>query len=227
MTTEVQNNPVTAILNTQILEGLAVLNEGNEILLADETGTKVSDIDKALKAEAEKIAKDEDYVSELPELVNTSWAEAQEAYTVYRAKVDVARNVYLTEHLGEDAKASGDVDKDALKETRTVVMDAIKFLKSFAANNGLVEVEAYADSIQVPQVGRQGVSTVGTKKPRVFVTIDGVQYESFSKAAAAISDKENKVIAGDISSAWTEAGGNAGDFTFGEYTVGIEFKNKD
>lgn len=210
---------IAEMMNKQIEAGIAAINAGNEVLLADESGTSVRDIDKILKAEAAK------ETSELPKAIQDFWNKAEKARAAYKASVDAARNAYRTEVLGEEAKTeSDDVDKDVLKEQRSVVMNAITFLRSYAQQSGQADLLAYVDGIQVPQIGRQGSSSVGLKKPRVFVTIGDTQYESFTKAALALSTKETKVTAGELATVWNDAGGNEGEFKFGDHVLSVQYK---
>lgn len=232
--TKIKHDAVSELLNNQILAGIEKINKGNETLLAEESGTSVRDIDKALKAEAEKISKDETYTSEFPADVLKNFAEAQAAYEAYRKSVEAARNSYRVNVLGEEEKSGtlSDDEKDSLKDTRKVVMDAITLLKSYAAGNGRTDLVAYADSIQVPQVGRQGVSSVGQKKPRVFVKVNpGTEnekvYDSFSQAAAALSTKDVKVSVAELTEAWNEqTKATEGTFTHNGLTIGVTFKPK-
>src|SRR5690606_38761724 len=124
---------------------------------AEESGTPVREIDKALKAEAEKEE------SDLPADVIKAWNEAQTAYETYRKNVDAARNAYRKDVLGEEEKqdTSGDIDKDKLKSVRKAVLDALTFVKGYAEVNGMTDVLSWVDSVAVPQVGRQGTTSTG------------------------------------------------------------------
>src|SRR5690606_8599856 len=91
----VAHNPVTQMLATQIEEGIRDIEAANEILLAaDESGTGVRAIDKALKEGTDN------------ETVNNAWAEAEKAKEAFRQALDNARNLYRTEILNEDAQES-------------------------------------------------------------------------------------------------------------------------
>lgn len=216
------SHPVAKMLVGQIEEGIAKIEEANKTLLTEETGTPVREIDKVFKDDEKK--------AELPKELVTLWDKADAAYKIYRENVEAARNQYRVTILGEEAKESSDADETTLKsetkDIRKVVMDALSFLTSFAAGNNLPEVSDWASKVTVPQVGRQGTSTVGAKKPRVYVKVDDVVYESFSQAAAKLSTKEHKYTAGDLATAWNEAGGAEGEFEFEGKTFGITYKPK-
>ena len=223
MTTTVPSfsHPLANVVAGQIVTALDQINAGNEVLNADESGTKNTDIDKVLKNE-EKHA-------ELPKKIVSDWKKAQEAKKVYDAAVEAARNAYRTEVLGEEPKKGGDVDLENLKEVRKVAMDALTFLDSFASANGLADVTAWMKDLAVPQIGRKGTSTIGVKKPRVFVHHGDKVYGSFSEAAAAFSDKDNKVTASQIAEAWNTATGGKEkeEFKFGDNVVYVVLKTKD
>lgn len=226
--TKVKHDQLTSALAANIESGIKQITEGNLILLAEESGTKVNDIDKVLKAEA---AKDE---SELPETIVKSYAEAQAYYKSYRESLEAARNLYRTDVLHEEPKAAATEDDATLKanlqEVRKVVMDAIGFVKSYSHGNGKTDIFNWATNLQIPQVGRQGTSSVGVKKPRVFVSIGEGEakkvYGSFGEVAAFLSDKDNKVVAGDVANAWNEQGAKDGAFTFKDVAMTVTFKPK-
>lgn len=220
-TKDLKHDDVTRLLATQIDNGIAQINKVNDVLLADETGTPLREIDKALK---EVLGDD----SDAPENIKVAAKASAEAYEAYRAAVDNARNLYRTEVLQEEAKVSSvsDEDKENAKEVRKLVMDAISFLKTYATGNNKTDIVAWADSLAIPQVGRQGTSTVGAKKPRVYVKVNETVYDSFSQAALALSSKDNKITAGNLAEAWHAAGGNEGDFTFGDLTITVTNKPK-
>lgn len=219
---EVTKDPIGKILVGQIQEGIKAINEANTVLLEDETGTPIRDIDKALKST--------DTVH--PDNIKAFWEKAEEARKVYKENLDNARNLYRTEVLGEEAKEdNSDVDVASIKETRKVVMDALQFLTTYATQNGKAELVEFANTTAVPQVGRQGSSIVGSKKPRVFVKVvkDETEtvYESFSLAAVALSSKESKVTASDLAEAWNAAnGGTEGTFSFKDAELTVAFKGK-
>lgn len=223
MATAIKHNPVTKMLADTIEQGIADINSANETLLTEETGTKVSEIDKAFKAD--------DAEKNIPAPAFAAWKVAQEAYEAYRKSVDEARNIYRVEVLKEEPKSSVSEDEKELKETtaakRKVVMDSITLLVGLAKGNGMNDVAAWAESLSVPQVGRKGTSTVGQKKPRVFVKVDdGTVYDSFTLAAAAISTKDKKFTASDLSEAWNENGGAEGEFKYADHVFAVTFKPK-
>lgn len=200
----VSHDGVTQMLAEQINAGIAQINEGNEILLsAEDSETGNRDIDKLFKdekVENEKAVK--------------AYKKAQDLREKFRAAVNEYRNVYRTEVLGEEEKAdTPDVDKDALKEVRTTVLSAIKLAIDYARSNNKQDVVKWAESISVPQVGRQGSSTAGgVKKPRAYVKFNDSVYESFGEAAKALtstlSTEDNKVEVTSpiLVQAWVDAG---------------------
>lgn len=212
-------HPMLNVLLSQIQEGISQIDVANETLLANDSGTKNADIDKVLK--------NADNHKDLPKKILADWNRAVEAKKAYDTAVEAARNAYRTEVLHEEAKSTGDVDEDSVREVRKVVMDALQFFKSFATGNGIADAVAWADSVAVPQVGRKGTSNVGARKPRVYVHHGDKVYGSFSEAAAALSDKDNKVTAGELAEAWNAAGGKEKEkFQFGEVTLSVTFKPK-
>lgn len=212
-------DPVASMLGTQIEEGIAAIVTANETLLASEdAGTGVREIDKALK----------DYKGEDEEL-KKAVEQLEKARASLKKIQEKARNLYRVNVLKEDEVTESDVDEDALKETtkakRKLVMEAVTLLKSYADSNGLSEVSSWADSLAIPQVGRQGASTVGAKKPRAYVTVNGTTHDSFGEAAKAVStllssdDNKVEVSSPDLVNAWVEAG-EGETFTFN----GLEVK---
>jgi hypothetical protein len=221
-----QTDPVARMIEKNVLTGIDEINKINSVLLAEESGTPVRDIDKALKAEAEKEN------SDLDAQTLADYREAQAAYATYRTLVENSRNAYRKNVLGEEEKSEGSVsdeDKTRAQEVRKTVNDAVKFVLSYAQGNGNADVLAWAQSVEVPQVGRQGTSSVGQTKPRVFVFIDGsdTPENSLTDAAKKLSDKDNKVVAGDLAKAWNTAnGGVEGEFKFGEHVLRVTAKPK-
>lgn len=212
----VKFDDVTRMLAEQVVQGISKIDDANEVLLSSESGTGDRDIDKAFK---ENKVEDKNLVS--------AWEKAEKAKAAYRKALTDARNLYRTEVLKEEAKADNDIDKDAVKEIRKMVMSSLALIKDFANANKLTDVVKWADSISVPQVGRQGSSGVsGAKKPRARVSFDGNTYESFGEAAKAFSEarstENNKVSVGssDLVQAWSDAG-ETEKFTFSgtEFTV--------
>jgi len=226
MSVKLNHDGVSKVLYDQVMTSIEKINEANKVLLAEDTGTSVRDIDKALKA-----ATKEDSEVELPQEVVGQWEKAEAAQKVYKENLEAARNYYRTEVLGEEPKTeTDDTDKELVKEVRQVAMNGLTFLQTYAAQNGMDDVLAWIKTVQVPMVGRQGSSSAGAKKPRVFVKIGDTVYDSFSLAAVALSSKDNKVTAGDFAQAWSDAGGEEGEFDFkvGEdvHTVGVTYKTK-
>lgn len=216
------HDDITRMLAKQIADGVSAINEGNLILLAeDEGGAKVRDIDKAFKDEK---VEDKEAVK--------YWNAAEKARKAYREALEAARNAYRVNVLGEEAVSEEpEVDKDALKEQRKLVMEALSLLKTYAGANGKKDVVAWADSLEIPQVGRQGTSNVGQKKPRAYVSVSGTVHESFGEAAKAasvlLSTEDNKVnvSSGDLVSAWSAAN-EAETFEFQGLEVKVTLKAK-
>lgn len=218
---ELAHDDVTRLLATTIENGVAEINKANEVLLAEESGTGVREIDKALKENSEN----EDFDKEAAKF----WAAAEKARQAYKDALEKARNAYRKNVLNEEAVETVEVDKDAVKEQRKMVMEAVNLLKTYATANGKKDVVAWVESLSIPQVGRQGTSNVGQKKPRAYVTVNGTRHESFGEAAKAASEilstDENKVTvsSGDLVAAW-DAAGEAAAFEYNGLTVQVEAK---
>ena len=222
-------DPVASMLGAQIEEGIAKIVAANEVLLANESSeTGVREIDKALKDfvksdDNDLSDKDQDIVKAVDKM-----AKAQAAYK--KAQAD-ARNLYRTNVLGVEEVSESDesVDTEALKETRKVVMQAVTLLNSYSENNNLADVLEWAKTLEIPQVGRQGSSTVGQKKPRARVTVGDKTFESFGEAAkhlsVVLSTDDNKVTvtSPDLVSAWVD-GGEKEEFTYQGQTLRVTQK---
>lgn len=223
-------NPVAKMLIDQIVANLSVIDEANKVLLAEtEQGSGVREIDKALK----------DYKGDNDEL-KKAVAKANKAREAAKKAQTDARNLYRTQVLGEEEQTESDeeVDVDEVKNTRKMVMEAVTLLKSFADSNSLEDEKAWANSLQIPQVGRQGSSAVGQKKPRAFVKVADKTHDSFGEAAKDLSDrlstKDEKgkvteaveVTSGDLVLAWDEAGGEDGT-TFDFRGVSVTVTKKE
>lgn len=195
------HDDITRMLSQQVSDGVAKINAANEVLLADESGTGVREIDKAFK---EAKVEDKEAVK--------FWEQAEKARKAYKESLEKARNAYRVNVLGEDEVTESEVDKDEVKEVRKLVMEALSLLKTYAQANGKSDIVQWADSLEIPQVGRQGTSSVGQKKPRMRVSVNGTVHESFGEAAKAISaalstdDEKVTLSSGDIVSAWSAAG---------------------
>lgn len=215
------HDAVTQLLFDQINSGIEAINKANETLLAEEEqGAGLREIDKALKDGVEN------------ETVSALWNKAQELQKSFKEALDAARNAYRTEVLKEEAKApTAEVDKEAIKEQRKVVMQSVELLKTYATANGKKDIVSWAEALAIPQVGRQGTSVVGQKKPRAYVSVNGTRHDSFGEAAKAasvlLSTDDNKVTvtSGDLVSAW-DAAGEAAEFDYNGLTVGVEMKQK-
>lgn len=208
-------DPVATMLGDQITTNIQAIVEANEVLLNQEDSSAgVREIDKELKKLVQEEGKelpadaDKDVVKAVAKMVKAKLA--------YTTALSEARNAYRTNVLHEDAVEENDssVDEDAVKEKRKVVMQAVTLLKSYASQNGLGDIETWANNLAIPQVGRQGSSTVGGSKPRARVTVNGTTHETFGEAAKAltalVSTDENKVTvtSNDLVSAWSEQGKN-------------------
>ena len=224
MATTLKHDPVTETLSKQITDGFAVIEKANDILLAEEAGTPVREIDKVLKSED----------AELPENIVEVFSKYEVAYAEAKNLLTEARNLYRSEVLGEDAQDSvDDSEKVALKEQvkdqRKAIMAALEFLNTYSVQNGKSDIAEWAQSVEIPQVGRKATSTVGgSKKPRVYVTVDGEVHESFTKAALALSDKDKKFTAGELAAAWDEAtNSEEGEFEYADHEFKVVFKTKE
>ena len=218
----VAHNPVTQMLATQIEEGIKEIEAANEILLADESGTGVREIDKNLKEGTDN------------ETVDNAWAKAVKAQEAYKKALENARNLYRTEILNEDAQdETAEVDKDEIKAKRKVVIESLNLVKTFAEANGMADVLEWANSLEVPQVGRNASSTLGQRKVRAFVHVGDAVFDTFGEAAKhlsnVLSDDETKVnvTPGNLQDAWIKAGEqDGGEFGFEGYNVKVVLKPK-
>lgn len=223
MATKLSHDAVTQLLFDQINDGIEKINKANEVLLAEEeAGAGLREIDKALKENKHE-----------NENVSTLWKNAEELREQFKKALDEARNAYRTEVLKEEAKApTAEVDKDSVKEQRKITMEAVNLIKSYATANGKTDVVAWAEALSIPQVGRQGSSVVGQKKPRAYVSVNGTRHDSFGEAAKAasvlLSSEDNKVTvsSGDLVSAWSE-NNEATSFDYNGLAVEVELKKKD
>lgn len=225
-------DPVATMLGDQIQTNVQAIIEANEVLLNQEDSSAGNrEIDKKLK---ELIAEEgKDLPEDADKDVVKAVAKMVKAKLAYTTALGEARNLYRTNVLHEDAvtETESSVDEDAVKEKRKVVMQAVTLLKSYAGQNGLADVEAWANNLAIPQVGRQGSSTVGGKKPRARVTVNGTTHETFGEAAKALttllSSDENKVTvtSNDLVAAWSEQGEKE-TFDFQGQTVRVTPKEK-
>lgn len=216
------HDAVTQMLFDQITNGIGEIEEANLVLLAEEeSGAGLREIDKALK---ENTHGNED--------VSSAFAKAEELREAFKSALNEARNLYRVEVLNEEAAEDApEVDKDAVKAKRKMVMEAVNLIKSYATANGKTDIVSWAESLSIPQVGRQGSSVVGQKKPRAYVSVNGTVHDSFGEAAKAASvllsteDEKVTVSSGDLVSAWSE-NGESDDFEFSGISVHVELKNK-
>jgi hypothetical protein len=228
-------DPVAVMLIEQVQNGIKAIEEANEVLLADESSeTGVREIDKNLKT---FVPSDDNDVSDKDQEIVKAVAKMQKAQQAFKDAQTVARNLYRTKVLGVDeVNEAADADTDSLKETvkakRKLVMEAVTLLTSYADNNGLAEVSSWAKTLSVPQVGRQGSSTVGQKKPRAYVSVNGTTHDSFGEAAKAVStllssdDNKVEVTSPDLVTAWVEAG-ESESFEFQGLSIKVTEKKKE
>lgn len=228
-------DPVAVMLIEQVQNGIKAIEEANEVLLADESSeTGVREIDKNLKT---FVPADDNDVSDKDQEIVKAVAKMQKAQQAFKDAQAAARNLYRTKVLGVDeVNEAADADTDSLKETvkakRKLVMEAVTLLTSYADNNGLAEVSSWAKTLSVPQVGRQGSSTVGQKKPRAYVSVNGTTHDSFGEAAKAVStllssdDNKVEVTSPDLVTAWVEAG-EAESFEFQGLSIKVTEKKKE
>lgn len=213
-------DPVAPVLANQILEGIKAVEEANKILLASaEVGAGLREIDKELKS---YLPSDKNDVSEKNQDVVKAVVRLEKARIAFKKAQLDARNSYRKNVLGEDEENNendeSEVDEDAVKARRNMVMKAVGLLKSYGETNNLTEVVKWAETVSVPQVGRQGSSTVGQRKPRAYVTVGEKTHDSFGEAAKALtailSTDTNKVevTSNDLVSAWDEAGTDTFEF---------------
>lgn len=226
-TVSLNHDPVSQVLFDQITAGISEINSANEVLLGDENGTSVRDIDKAFK--------DENAEEEIPKEILSTWKKYVTASEKAKELLTAARNAYRTEVLGEDEKddsAISDEEKEVLREKRKVIMDAVTFLNNYAKSNNKSDVAEWASSLEIPQVGRKATSSVGgvaVKRPRVFVKVNGTVHDTFTQAALEMSKtREVKLTAADLAEAWNKALGEAeGTFNLDADTeINVTFKNK-
>lgn len=218
---ELDHDDVTRMLATQVLSGIEEINKANDVLLADETGTGLREIDKALKDGVQN------------EEVSSAWAAAEQLKDAYKNALDNARNLYRTQVLNLEAIETSEVDKEAVKEKRKVTVSALSLLKDYATANNKKDILDWADHVAVPQVGRAGSSVVGQKKPRAYVTVGETTYNSFGEAAkalsAALSGRDNAkvtVTSPDLVQAWENVN-EASDFEYDGIAVKVTLKTTD
>lgn len=218
-----QHDEITQVLANQIEAGIEKINKANETLLAeDESGTGVRDIDKAFK---DGKVEDAD--------AKKAWEKAEKAKETYKKSLEAARNAYRVNVLGEEEKEDVDTSelKDATKEVRNLVMQAVSLLKTVASANSKADVLKWAESLEIPQVGRQGSSNVGQKKPRAYVTVNGTTHNTFGEAAKAASEllstEDNKVevTSGELTQAYL-SNGEKENFEFNGLAVRVVPKEK-
>lgn len=213
---------VTEMLAQKIEDGINQINAANEVLLADEAGTGVREIDRALKEGTDD------------EEVNKAFEKAKKAREAFVKAQDAARNLYRTNVLQEDAVSeTSEVDKDEVKVQRKMVVEAVNLLKTYSTANGKKDVAQWAESLEIPQVGRAGSSTVGQRKPRAYVSVDGETFDSFGPAAKHASellstdDEKVTVTTGDLVKAWEQNDETTSDFAWEGLTLRVALKSKD
>jgi hypothetical protein len=212
-------DPLISTLGAQIVSGIEAIIEANKTLLADESGTGVREIDKALK----------EYKGDDKEIAKAV-ADQEKARESFKKAQEKARNLFRTKVLGEDEQEESDVDKEVVQKQRKLTMEAVNLVKQYAEQNNQPEVVKWAETLSIPQVGRQGTSTVGGRKPRAYVTVNGTTHNSFGEAAKAASvllsteDAKVEVTSPDLVSAWDEA--KKDEFEFQGLKVKVAEKEK-
>lgn len=208
-----EQDDVTRAIGEQVLRGLVAISEAN-VLLSEDNRAKVADIDKALR----------EYKGDSDEL-KALIAARTEAEKAAKEAIDATRNLYRVEVLHEDAIEEPEVDKEKIKASRKVVLDSLTALKGFATINSNEDVLNWIENLQIPQVGREGVTIVGQKKARVYVTVGDTVHESFGAAAKAMSDPKKNVLvtSTDLNQAWADSG-EASEFEFNGQTIKVQPK---
>ena len=240
-----EHDALTGPLCDQIFKGMVEIYEANEKKFAAESGTGVRDLDKALKEnftqeyktvevkdDSGNPVKDDEGktltkqvpqkdLSDKDQEIVEAVAKMEEARAAFKDAQKAARNLYSVKVLGEEAKEEVEFDEDALKETRKMVQEAVGLLRTFSNSNGKMEFVRWADSLEIPQIGRKGTSVLGQKKPRAYVHVrvpDSEKFEvkqNFGEAAKLIADTENSgkkkedqitLNAGNLIQHWSDHG---------------------
>lgn len=221
----------------KIVEGINEIVEANKTLIAaDEAGAGLREIDKALKEyiktdkNTEELENLDDEKKEVAEAVNN----LERARKAFKTSLKNARNLYRKNVLHEEEipeSEENEVDEAAVKARRVMVMKAVELLKGYASMNpDLKVIESWCGQVSVPQVGRQGSSSVGQRKPRAYVTVNDTTHDSFGVAAKALTtllstdDKKVEVTSNDLVVAWDEAGTD--EFEFMEQKIKVAEKEK-
>lgn len=221
----------------KIVEGINEIVEANKTLIAaDEAGAGLREIDKALKEyiktdkNTEELENLDDEKKEVAEAVNN----LERARKAFKTSLKNARNLYRKNVLHEEEipeSEENEVDEAAVKARRVMVMKAVELLKGYASMNpDLKVIESWCAQVSVPQVGRQGSSSVGQRKPRAYVTVNDTTHDSFGVAAKALTtllstdDKKVEVTSNDLVVAWDEAGTD--EFEFMEQKIKVAEKEK-
>lgn len=241
------HDDLTGPLTTNILSGLETVYNANEVLLSEEDSeTGVRAIDKDLREnytpkfekndEGKEVQTNKEALAEQDKDIVSAVAKMEKARAAFKAAQDAARNLYRTNVLGEEEKTESDseVNKEEVQQTRKMVQEAVGLLRTYALSNGKKDFVRWADSLEIPQVGRKGSSTVGQKKPRAYVSVNGEVTNSFGEAAKKIAEKKNEgvdkknhvtVTSGDLTSAWIAAG-ETETFEYDGFTVTVKEKEK-
>jgi len=221
----------------KITDGINEIVEANKTLIAaDEAGAGLREIDKALKEyiktdkNAEELAAFDEEKTEVVKAVDN----LERARKAFKTSLKNARNIYRKNVLHEEEvpeTEENEVDEAAVKARRVMVMKAVELLKDYASMNpDLKSIAAWCSLVSVPQVGRQGSSSVGQRKPRAYVTVNDTTHDSFGIAAKALttllSTDENKVevTSNDLVVAWDEAGTD--EFSFMDQKIRVSEKEK-
>lgn len=240
--TEVDNLPhddFTRMLTEKVISGIAQVNEANDVLLEQEGGVNLREIDSELKkyqAEVDSEGKqtNKEALAELDQDLVKQVAKMVRAREAFKKAQSEARNLYRTNVLNEEAQEETEIDEDAVRQTRKMVQEGVNLLVSYAKSNGKTDFVRWAEQLEIPQVGRKGSSTVGGKKPRAYVSVDDTITNSFGEAAKKVAelvnagkDKKDHVsyTSGDLIKAWSEAG-ESETFSFEGHTITVKEKPK-
>lgn len=202
---------LTKKLVEQVATAYKEITEANEAV-AQDSGTGDSEVSRQLKS----------YTGDDQEIIAAS-KKATEARAALKSLNDTVRNLYRTKVLNEDPQNSAtlsDEDESRLRNDRKLAMSSLTLLQQYAERRQYDDVAKWANSLAFPQVGSKGTSTVGQKKPRAYVKVDGTSHGSFGPAAKSLN-----VSVSDLVSAYTDAD-EAEIFTFNDHKIEVIPKPK-
>lgn len=221
----------------KIVEGINEIVEANKTLIAaDEAGAGLREIDKALKEfiKTDKNTEELENLDDEKKEVAHAVDNLERARKAFKTSLKNARNLYRKNVLHEEEIPESDeneVDEAAVKARRVMVMKAVELLKGYASMNpDLKVIESWCSQVSVPQVGRQGSSSVGQRKPRAYVTVNNTTHDSFGVAAKALTgllstdEKKVEVTSNDLVVAWDEAGTD--EFEYLDQKIKVAEKEK-